>query len=118
MSDSLEKSWSERPDSSPIPYHLYLAEKENLAGSFIGAIFYGMPGYAPVGLCPSVRLSDLLFRDCCYSLLPMYARIAGSNQPHTEGPEVRARGSRHSDVLVRDDIYRDNPLPSIRFLHR
>lgn len=42
MSDSLEKSWSESPNAPPISYYSFLAEKENLAGSFIGAIFYGI----------------------------------------------------------------------------
>jgi hypothetical protein len=45
MADPLEKPWSDNPNAPQIPYSLYFAEKANLAGIFIGAIFYGMPTY-------------------------------------------------------------------------
>lgn len=42
MSGSSEEPWSSNPNAPQIPYSLYFAEKANLAGVFIGAIFYGI----------------------------------------------------------------------------
>lgn len=55
MSDSSQMSWSDNPYAPKIPYPVYLSEKSNFAGVFIGAILYGV--YSD----PRSRLSVLNF---------------------------------------------------------
>lgn len=83
----------------------------------IGAIFYGTSACAPVYAC-SPRLFRCRSRNRHSSLLPMHGGVAESPRSRKERDEVGTRGPHDCNVLVRDDLHRDDPQHPIHFLHR
>ena len=47
MSDSQRKSWSNNPDAPNISYDVYLNEKSDFAGLFVGSMLYGIHKTSP-----------------------------------------------------------------------
>ena len=72
-----EHSWSDNPNAPMISHHVYLAEKEYLAGFLIGSILYGTRKnpylYAHI---PVPTLLVRFTRDAHRAVLQMYGRPA------------------------------------------
>ena len=69
------KPWSDNPNAPQIPYVYYFTEKVGLAGTFLGAILYGMPVHVSLYLFTLFILSTILgvaailFFQCMSALL-------------------------------------------------
>ena len=69
MSDSGNKPWSDNPNAPKISYEIYLEEKSYFAGTFIGAMLYGMRKRPPT--CPLIHI-HLTFRNILGMLVVLF----------------------------------------------
>ena len=114
-------SYSNNPYAPKISYDMYLNEKAALAGISIGSVIYGKHK-APPPTCPSIRAHPVrlygYFRDPHCSVLPMHFRALQPHQSQKGWYQVGSRILHRRHVFVCDRAHRDDPPPSVHFLHR
>ena len=101
MIGSQQKPQSGDPDALQISY---LYNKYHLAGTLIGAIFYGIDPESFVHLL--VFTLSVQYRDCDRFVLQMYERVT---QLKKEGCQMDTRGSQCCHVLDCDNMHCGQP---------